>query len=177
MEYSSYSKNEDRFEFRTVGTFRCANKNEMLLCAVILPPLFILLTLAATMIAGLTILGMDVLAFILLMVVVVMIVITVFRCITGGVEYHYKADSQRFTVISPKGEETVFVYSDVKGVYYKEKHLFTKERGYTVTIFTTDDMVVYEYIYSKNKLLRDTTGTPFYIIEERAGLVDRDKGR
>ena len=88
----------------------------------------------------------------------------------SGVVYHYEADQKEFTVISPKGQRTIIYYADVVSVDYKPITFLKKERGDKVTITTKYLQHKYNYVFSANKLVRYPDGSPFFIIEERAGL-------
>lgn len=94
--------------------------------------------------------------------------------ITNGKEYVYFADEIKMVITDPDGEKTVFEYKDMVSVTYEKLTLFKRrERGFDVYIETKYRTHNYQYIYSKNKLLRSEKDTPFFILEERAGLNKR----
>ena len=167
----AFRSDENYFEFRERGSFRCQHPNEMLQCMLVVGPLFLVLTMASMWLASFNIFGLTFLSFVLFEIATVLICMGVFNVITSGVEYKYDAKAEEFLITDDKGGQTVIVYADVTGVRYKPKKLFTRQRGYTVTIETRYRDFVYEYIYSKNKLYKDPSGSPFHIIEERAELM------
>lgn len=143
----------------------------MLQCVLVVVPLFLVLTMASRWLASFNIFGMVLFSFALFEVLSVLLCMGVFNVITSGVEYRYDAKAEEFLIIDGKGGQTIISYADVVSVSYKPKKLFTRQRGYTVTIETKYRDFVYEYIYSKNKLWKDPSGSPFHIIEERAELM------
>ncbi len=167
----AFRADESYFEFRERGSFRCQQPNELLICAAVVIPLFIVLSMFSMWLASFNIFGLVFLSFILFEAISVMICMGVFNVITSGVDYKYDAKAEEFLITDNNGSQTVIMYADVVSIRYKPKKLFWKQRGYTVTIETRYRDFVYEYIYSKNKLWKDPSGSPFHIIEERSKLM------
>ena len=170
----AFRMSEDYFEFRETGSFRCQHRYELPLCIVIVSPLFLVLTMAAMWLASYNIFGLTLPSFFVFEFAVVLICMGVFNVITSGEDYKYDARGEVFVITSPKGEVTEIYYADVVSVSYKPKKLLWKQRGYTVTVETKYRDLVYQYIYSKNKLWKDPSGSPFHIIEERMGLPKKE---
>lgn len=185
-----YSQLSDRFDFRAVGNFRCARKSEALWLSVVA----VVYTLALVIIiwnavlvlstdysekvliyASSTVNGivMFVSVFAMIPIITVIVAIAV-KMITSGVEYSYTANDEMLIITDPKGEKTSFYYSDMESVTYEKLTLFSeRQRGFDVYVKTKYRTFRYQYIYSKNKLLRGEKDTPFFILEERAGLKKR----
>ena len=194
-EYIGYSHVSDRFGFRALGTFRCPRKGEGLMLAVVAA--IYTLCLCITVLNMIEVLGRDnsmpifeydktvddfsptidllcVITSVVIMFVLTVGVVVAAVIITNGVEYSYKADDEKMTITDPKGEKTSFYYGDLVCVTYERLTLFSsRPRGFDVYIETKYRTFNYQYIYGKNKLLREEKHTPFFILEERAGLKTR----
>lgn len=185
-----YSQLSDRFGFRAVGNFRCARKSEALWLSVVA----VVYTLALVIIiwnavlvlstdysekvliyASSTANGIFMFVSVFAMIpLVTFAAIIVVRIITKGVVYSYTANDEMLIITDPKGEKTSFYYSDMESVTYEKLTLFAvRECGFDVYVKTKYRTHNYQYICSKNKLLRGEKDTPFFILEERAGLKKR----
>lgn len=194
-DHVGYAKVDDRYGFCAKGTFRCPKKKEPLMLAIvaavytacllitIINAVFVLTSdlsmpifeydkkiedFAPTI--DLLVVILSVLLVVLLTVAVVIAVIV----ITSGREYTYFADEIKMVISDPDGVKTVFEYKDIISVTYEKLTLFKRrERGFDVYIETKYRTHNYQYIFSKNKLLREEKDTPFFILEEKAGLKTR----
>lgn len=190
-----YSHVSDRYGFRALGTFKCPRKGEGLMLAVVAA--IYTLCLCITVINMIEVLSRDnsmpifeydktiddfsptidllcVITSVLIMFVLTVVATVAVVIIIGGREFRYTADDEKMTVTDPKGEKTVFYYCDIESVTYERLTLFAqRQRGFDVFITTKYRTFNYQYIYGKNKLLREEKHTPFFILEERAGLKTR----
>lgn len=179
---------EERFGFREQGKFTCASgiSNPMLIA------------LSAVWAFGITFLVTDNPAAVsvfgrwmdpaastarLLSVVTLGAVWTFFAAwgaviLLHGADYYYEADDEVFVIYraQAKGRREIvdtFYYRDVLEVSYYES-LF--HMGYLVEIRTPYRTSKYRLVFTKMMTDRSTEGTPFYTLEQRAGLRGEDKG-
>ncbi len=194
-EYNGYSQLSDRFGFRALGTFRCVRQRESFLFVIV--AVIYILCLCIVVWNAVIVLSSDLSVPIfdydkkmsdyaptlnllcVILSVIIMMLLTVaawiaVKIITNGSVYSYTANEEVFIITDPKGEKTRFYYSDIESVTYSElTTLFARQRGFDVTVHTKYRSYYYQYIYSKNKLLKEEKDTPFFILEERAGLKTR----
>lgn len=178
MEYSSessFSPVEERFGFRTSGSFLCATPFDV--------PAMIVLHAAAVVVAAVIVLILlvphffdsSVLYFALETCVAVAVWLfcigTVIRIAMRGERYAYTADEKCFTV-KYKKEELSFEYAQVRSVTYVPIRYFGRHRGYEVRIETATFTKKYVYLFENLRMNYPTARTPFHIIEERAGLTE-----
>ncbi len=192
---TGYSTIEDRFGFRAIGTFRCTKKSETLMLAV--TAAIYTLCLCIVVVNAVIVLSGDltvpifelekkwedyaptadlvsVITSVVIMLLLTAAGIIAVLVITSGSEYRYSADEMKMVIVAPDGERTELHYSDIERVTYERLTLFMiRERGFDVCIETKYRTLRYQYIYGKNKLLREEKDTPFFILEERAGLKTR----
>ncbi len=194
-EHIGYSRVEDRYGFCTKGAFRCPKKKEFamlnIVAAVYILWLVIVVVNAVIVLSGdlsVPIFEYDktiedyaptrdlicVIISVLLLVVLTYGAVFAVLLITNGSEYSYFADEVKMVITDPEGAKTVIEYKDVICVIYERLTLFARrERGYDVHIETKYRTHHYQYIFSKNKLFRQEKDTPFFILEEAAGLKKR----
>ena len=162
---------EERFGFRARGEFRCRGWFEVpltaLALAILLPGAFGIFSFLYynTMGGGFT-------AIPLFIAVWGVFCWWLVRIAHTGVTYRYEADDKEFRIYEPKNHTEILYYNDVTAVNYDPLfYLNTKLRGYKVTITTKYRTLTYSYIFNGNRLYKKPEGTPFFILEERAGLV------
>ncbi len=194
-EHIGYSQVEDRFGFYEKGTFRCPRKNEPLLLAIVAA--IYAVYLCVVVINGVIVLTGDlsvpiyeydrtiddyvptlnllcVIISVLILVIFTIIAVFAMIVITSGNTYTFFADETKMIITDPKGEKTELRYSDIISITYEKLTLFTRrQRGFDVYIETKYRTLNYQYIYSKNKLLQQEKDSPFFILEEHAGLKKR----
>ena len=180
--YNTGSPIEDRFQFRTQGSFKCARPTEGIL---------IIALIAAAVVVWLLfyeIWGQQFkfvyemhektdhaffFAFAFSMITLVLIILTVFiiKLIMNGIDYHYTADNNMFSFYSEKAgiKKTDIHYTDIVRITYEDYHLFGLiDRGYLVSIVTRSlGTISFEYLHNKSIRVHDRENTPFYIIEQR----------
>lgn len=174
---SSYSPLEERFGYKTTGSFLCATELDT--------PTMIVLHIAAVMIAvvlDIMILGphANVNEFLFYGIMVAIIegawifaIGSIIKLAMRGVRYSYTADAKQF-ITKYKNETLVFEYSQVRSVTYEALYYFKYQRGYKVRIETATFTKTFVYLFENMRLSYPTEKTPFYIIEERAGLKNYD---
>ena len=194
-EYIGYSQIKDRYGRLAKGTFRCPKKKEgtmlNVVAAVYIVWLVIVVVNAVIVLSGdlsVPIFEYDktiedyaptrdlicVIISVLLLVVLTYGAWFAVLLITNGSEYTYFADEIKMVITDPEGAKTVIEYKDVISVTYDRLTLFSRrERGFDVHIETKYRTHHYQYIFSKNKLFRQEKDTPFFILEEAAGLKKR----
>ena len=162
---------EERFGFKAKGEFRCKGWFEVPLTvvglALVIPgALGIFDFLFNHTFGG----GRPAIPFVI--VAWAMFCWWIVRIAHTGVTYRYEADDKEFRIYEPKGHTEILYYPDITSVGYDPMYYLNgKVRGYVVTITTKYRILTYSYIFSGNRLYKTPEGSPFYIIEERAGLV------
>lgn len=194
-EHIGYSQVEDRYGFCAKGTFRCPKKKEGTMLNIV--ALVYILWLVIVVVNAVIVLSGDlyvpifeydktiddykptldiicVIISVLILFILTYAAVFAVILITNGSEYSYFADEVKMVITDPEGAKTVIEYKDVISVTYDRLTLFSRrERGFDVHIETKYRTHRYQYIYSKNKLLRQEKDTPFFILEEAAGLKKR----
>lgn len=162
---------EERFGFKARGEFRCKGWFEIPLTAVglgiALPGAFGIFNFLYynTMGGGFA-------AIPLLIAVWGVFCWWIVRIAHTGVTYRYEADDKEFRIYEPGNHTEILYFTDVTAVDYNPLYYLNgKLRGYKVTIATKYRSLTYEYIFTGNRIFTTPEGSPFYIIEERAGLV------
>lgn len=84
-------------------------------------------------------------------------------------DYSYEIRENEFSVTAPNGETEYFFYSDIQSVDYQPLKK-GRDKGYTVVITTSVRTVKYQFVFGYNAENTDTSDTPFYYLEIRAGL-------
>lgn len=185
-----YTQVSDRFGFRAVGEFRCTRKSETLLLA-ITAIIYALGVCGIVYNALITCFGglggpllfdysstgngiVMIVSFVVLLPLLTLAALIAIKIITKGAVYSYSANDEMLIITDPKGKKTSFYYCDIESVTYEKLTLFAvRQRGFDVFIQTKYRKFRYQYIHSRNKLLRGEKDTPFFILEERAGLRTR----
>ena len=194
-EYIGYSQIEDRYGRLAKGTFRCPKKKEATMLNIV--ALVYILWFVIVVVNAVIVLSGDLSVPIfeydktiedykptldLICVIISVLILFILTCaavfavilITNGSEYTYFADEIKMVITHPDGTKAVIEYKDVICVTYERLTLFARrERGYDVHIETKYRTHHYQYIFSKNKLFRQEKDTPFFILEEAAGLKKR----
>ena len=169
-----FGSSEDRFGFKAKGTFRCAYKRELSLCVIALVITALLIALSSVVSRHIQENNWfpfaEIFMFALLGAASVMIGIGLLRMVLIGRLLSYEADEKEFAITEKNGSKTVIYFCDVTGVDYKPVKLLWRVRGYKAQIHTKYRTIEYKYVFSRNKVVRSPEGSPFIIIEERAGL-------
>ncbi len=168
------SKLDERFGFETSGTFHCPYSVEKFY-------IVLLLILAIGGCVGLDILlvssfpdDSDVFLFLALALLVsfaiwLLICFIALKLLLKGSEYYYKADESKLTIFH--GPQTMdFFYMNIMNVRYEPLMLLKWQRGFVVTVVTRKGTHTFKYIYDNIHARMAPENTPFYILEDRAGL-------
>ena len=179
---TSYSTNEDRFGFVRKGTFKCRLRNEKLVLFIIIGISFIIESLEIFSSLSKSLLGnslsgvlFDYIIFIGIFVIPVAC-ITAIRIARSGEEYRFTATEEKMLITCAKHDIRDDIYYDnVASVEYSNIFSATgKIRGYNVVISCRDGFrFSYDFLFRENMQIRSKDMTPFVIIEERAGLLDK----
>ncbi len=179
---TSYSTNEDRFGFTRKGTFHCRLKNEkvvllaIIAASAIVELILVLYTLSEPIFGrSLTSTFWDY-VIILCCVAVPIVCITMFRIAKSGEEYRFTANEEKMLITCAKHDlRTDVYYANVAGVdYFPIKSMSGNFRGYTVTIMCRDGYnFKFDFLFPQNMQIKSKDMTPFVIIEERAGLLEK----
>ena len=183
--YTTYSSVDDRFNYTRKGVFRCRYKSEKIYIAVWIAILTVILTVSGYF----TYVNFDSLASTVYSFIFGIInhssIIWFPLCAVGGVrvirsgtEYSFTANEEKMLIVCPRENfRTDIFYKDVRNVEYKDKLSFFKKRlrGYFVTVYCDDGIRTFDFIfpYSSGTVSLTKDLTPFRIIEERAGLLEK----
>ena len=94
----------------------------------------------------------------------------------GEQQYSYYAD-ERLMRIASKRHTYIFRYSDIENVTYKPMTLFTKQKGYTVTVTTKNTTLFFRYIMPSCAEFFTIQSTPFYILQHPPIKAEERKDR
>jgi len=91
------------------------------------------------------------------------------RLLLKGSEYYYKADEAKLTIFhGPQTQD--FFYINIMDVHYEPLMLLKWQRGFVVTVVTRKGTHTFKYIYDNLHSRMAPENTPFFILEDRAGL-------
>lgn len=179
---TSYSVNDDRFGFSRKGTFHCRLKNEItviiiIIAASLLFAFILLLYLLKTQLfgGGLTAALWDYVV-ILLLIATPIACITLIRVARSGEEYRFTANEEKMLITCAKHDIRADIYyANVAGVdYFPIKNMSGNLIGYTVTMLCRDGYnFKFDFLFPQNMQIKSKDMTPFVIIEERAGLLEK----
>ncbi len=175
---TSFSPNEERFGFKTVGTFRCAHKAESLLYIGVTGILLVILFVIALMYSGIAVGGLDIFYGYFLPIGIAFLGYGVaLNFLKTGHQFRYSANEE-FIDILPESKEIAplrIYYADAVAVEYEPFKLFWITRGLKVRITAKTGTFEYRCIYPKWRITTTMNkfDLPFYIIEERAGLKQK----
>ena len=79
--------------------------------------------------------------------------------------------------IASKRHTYIFKYTDVESVTYKPMTLFTKQKGFTVTVTTKTTTLLFRYIMPTNAEFFTIQSTPFYILQHPPIKAEERKDR
>lgn len=140
---------DGRFEFRQSGTFRVlsAFAHLKIIISCIIEAMIAPYTLNVLFNGGATSNNTSIIIIkIALAVILPILPIWYILIVAGGEQqYSYYAD-ERLMRIASKRHTYIFRYSDIENVTYKPMTLFTKQKGYTVTVTTKNTTLFFRYI-------------------------------
>ena len=172
---------DDRFEYSRRGIFRCRNPYETPYIIMT----FVIIALCNAIIFAVSIYASGNLASVLFTIIFdalkvispfasFFILIGMIRMILSGDQYNFIADEQKMLIVCPKRDVRADIYySDVLNVEYIEKKRFSKLIGYNVNIYCKGGMSTFKFLFPYRASKKSKDLTPFVIIEERSGLLER----
>lgn len=171
---------DGRFEFRQSGTFRVLSAFAHLKIAIacIFEVMFALYTLGVLFCGGAEANTVSIIIIkIALAVILPILPIWYILIVAGGEQqYSYYADEHLMRIAS-KRHTYIFRYSDIENVTYKPMTLFTKQKGYTVTVTTKTAKLYFRYIMPTNAEFFTIQSTPFYILQHPPINAEERKDR
>ena len=178
---TSLSAVDDRFEYSRRGIFRCRNPYEIpyTIMTIIIIVLCLSIIYAVSIHASANLASVLItLIFDILKIVSpiasVLILVGMIRVILSGDQYNFVADEQKMLIVCPKRDVRADIYySDVLNVEYTEKKRFSKLIGYDVNIYCKGGIHTFRFLFPYRAYKKNKDLTPFIIIEERAGLLER----
>lgn len=159
---------DGRFEFRQSGSFRVLSPFAALkiVIACIIEAMIAPYTLSVLISGGAVADNTSIIIIkIALAVILPILPIWYILIVAGGEQqYSYYADEHLMRIAS-KRHTYIFRYPDIESVTYKPMTLFTKQKGYTVTITTKTTTLLFRYIMPTNAEFFTIQPTPFYILQ------------
>ncbi len=172
---TSFSPVDDRFEFSRKGSFRCRNDLEVLYSVITVLAAIAFLVLVFSIYPPSMSLAYYVFGILRIFAppACVLACIAIIRVILMGYEYKFTANEEKMLIVCPKIDLRCDIYYDkVKNVAYDEYRMFGKIRGYHVTVTCTDQTFRFDFVFP-SKCIRHEDYTPFRILEERSGLLEK----
>lgn len=178
---TSLSAVDDRFEYSRRGIFRCRNPYEVpyIIMTVVIIVLCLSIIFAVSIQASANLASvLFTLIFDALKIVSpiasVFILVGMIRMILSGDQYTFYADEQKMLIVCPKRDVRADIYySEVLNVEYIERKRFSKLVGYDVSIYCKGGIHTFKFLFPYKAYKKNKDLTPFVIIEERAGLLER----
>lgn len=151
------------------GTFRCFNKAQNMCGALFVAGLLMVALVTILCIFDLGEISEYITSLFWVVMGLETVVAVTWIVVSMRGDYSYEIREDEFSVTAPNGDTQYFFYNDVKSVGYKPIGK-GKDKGYAVTITTGVRTVVYQFVFGYNAENTDTSATPFYELEVRAGL-------
>lgn len=171
---------DGRFEFRQSGTFRVlsAFAHLKIIISCIIEAMIAPYTLNVLFNGGAVANNTSIIIIkIALAVILPILPIWYILIVAGGEQqYSYYAD-ERLMRIASKRHTYIFRYSDIENVTYKPMTLFTKQKGFTVTVTTKNTTLFFRYIMPSCAEFFTIESTPFYILQHPPKTAEERKDR
>lgn len=169
---------DGRFEFRQSGSFRelSIGATAKIIVSAVIEPILVFMSISAV-IGGLfgslhTI--SNIVIMIALAVILPILPIWYILWVSGGErQYRYEANDKTMRIYN-KRRTYIFRYCDVRNVEYRPLTLIFRKVGYTVTVTSKYETVIFRYMTPRKAEFTDTASTPFSILE-RARMKTQDK--
>lgn len=173
-----FSPVDDRFDFDRKGVFRCRFKREKLLVILYAAGIALIIILIFSVNAPEGSFAQTVFSILEVAVLVAspFLLIGGERYILSGAYYQFTANNEKMLIVCPRDNYRADIYyNKVMSVTYAETKFFGKPHGYYVEVRCTDMVYTYDFIFpqSRNSKNFGIEYTPFRILEEKAGLIDR----
>lgn len=163
------------------GTFRCFNKAANMCGALFMAGLLMVAVVTVLSIFDFGEISEIISSFFWVCIGLEAVVAVTWIVVSMRGDYSYEIREDEFSVTAPNGDTEYFFYSDIQSVDYIPINK-GKDKGYTVKITTGMRTVRYQFVFGYRAENTDTSATPFYYLEVRAGLreeieeeVDKDK--
>ena len=179
---TSFSAVDDRFGFSRKGIFLCRKKNEgvkimlYILIVVVITAIIWGVSIhaepnAASMLFTLVFDALKIAS----VIAVPLFLVGGIRVIRNGDTYDFKADNVKMLITCPKIDYRADIfYERLLNVEYVPRTTSSgKIRGYDVTVYCTDGRFEYEFLFPSQAAVRHPDMTPFRMLEEQAGLLER----
>lgn len=178
---TSFTSVDDRFIFSKKGIFWCRKKYQnvyvtiyIVVCTIIVLGIWTLDIMVAPNLASIVYsFVLDALKLVSIIAYPLFLVGGV-RSIRSGDLYNFNATEEKMLIICPKKNfrDDIF-YANILNVEYTERKGTSKILGYDVTIYCKDGIRTYEFLFPSKATTRHPDMTPFRILEERAGLLEK----
>ena len=180
-QITSFSPVDDRFEYTRKGIYRGMINNESIIVIAVSAAVVLILSGLLTFLFGSEItinnsLAATVFDFVgyICIIALPFVYIGALRTILSGEQYSFTADKTKMLIVCPrKNFRADIFYEDVRRVEYSDILLFRKHRGYNITVVCTSGEQIFTYLFPYKTHKKDRDMTPFRIIEERAGLLEK----
>ena len=178
---TSFSAVDDRFDFSRRGVFWCKRKLESLYLvmwsAIVILVTAIIWTVSIYADANFASIVFTLVFDALKLVSIIaspLLLIGGLRVIRSGILYDFTANNEKMLITCPKEDYRADIYyANVLNVEYKERHRFGKISGYNITVNCSDGVYTFEFVFPSKATIRHPDMTPFRMLEEQAGLLDR----
>ncbi len=181
-QITSFSAIDDRFDYSRKGIFRCKYRNEnayvaLVILGVVLVTMFIWgfsMFADANLASVVFTLIFDVLK-IASVIAAPLSLVALIRMVRSGQEYRFNAGKEKMLITCPAANHRSDIfYDNVSAVQYYPFNTASNPRGYNVIISCKDgSSFSYCYLFPPNCPHKDPDITPFRIIEEHVGLIER----
>lgn len=171
---------DGRFEFRQSGTFRVLSQFAALKIAIacIFEVMFALYSLGVLFGGGAVAGNISIIIIkIALAVILPILPIWYIMIVAGGEQQNSYYADERLMRIASKRHTYIFRYPDIESVTYKPMTLFTKQKGFTVTVTTKTTTLLFRYIMPTNAEFFTIQSTPFYILQHPPIKAEERKDR
>ncbi len=176
VESSRGRKYDERYGFETHGQFRCAYGSEKFLIAFICVICFICMSAVSAFMLSWMISTEQALfiamAILVCWAVLAAVSLVLIRIVMFGREYYYSADESKMTITGEAKTVDIF-YTNVISIKYEPIMFFGKQRGFRVAVRTRKSTLIFKMVYRRFDANISHETTPFHILEEQAGLLDR----
>lgn len=163
------------------GTFRCFNKAANMCGALFMAGLLMVVLVTVLSIFDFGEISGLISSFFWVCLGLEAVLLVAWIAVAMRGDYSYVIREDEFSVTAPNGSTEYFFYDDVQSVDYTPLSK-GRDKGYTVVITTSVRTVEYPFMFGYRAENTDTSATPFYYLEVKAGLreeindeVDKEK--
>lgn len=161
---------DGRFEFRQSGTFRVLSlfAAPKIIIACIIEVMIAPYTLSVLFYGGAISNNSSIIVIKIALAVILPILPVWYILIVAGGErqYRYEANGKTMRIYN-KRHTYIFRYCDVRNVKYIPLKPISRQVGYTVTVTSKYDTVIFRYLTPRKAEFTQTASTPFAILERK----------